>query len=362
LVDVRVLISGGGTGGHIYPALAVAQALSEIDPGGEVLYVGRKGGIEEEIASGWPVTMEGLAIRGVEEEAWRNLPLAYALPAAVMRTRGLIRRFSPDAVLGTGGYVTAPVGIAAASSRVPFFLQEQNAEPGRTTKLLARRARVVASAYDETAGHLPGTTVVRTGTPVRPEFKPPARDISALRHLVVFGGSQGAHRINLAVVESLKPVLEEHADMTVDHVCGARDHDWLHSFRSGLPADLADRYVLQPFVERIDRLLGSADLVLARAGGSGIAEMTAMGLPMILVPFPFAGEHQRHNAEPLVATGAAVMVRDQELSGAQVTSIIKSFRKPDGGARLSRMAAASRAFGRPDAARDVARLLLERAA
>jgi UDP-N-acetylglucosamine--N-acetylmuramyl-(pentapeptide) pyrophosphoryl-undecaprenol N-acetylglucosamine transferase len=228
--------------------------------------------------------------------------------------------------------------------------------------MLARRSRVVASAYEETAARLPGSTVVRTGTPVRPRFRPPAREIDRLGRLVVFGGSQGAHRINLALVESLKGLLEANPDLAIAHVCGARDHDWLHGFRSGLPAGLADRYMLEPFVQEIDQLLESADLVVARAGGSGIAEMTAMGLPMVLVPFPFAGEHQRYNAEPLVAAGAAVVVRDEELSGARLASIIGSFGRPDGGDRLRRMAIASRAFGRPDAAAAVARLVLERAA
>jgi UDP-N-acetylglucosamine--N-acetylmuramyl-(pentapeptide) pyrophosphoryl-undecaprenol N-acetylglucosamine transferase len=321
--------------------------------------VGRQGGIEEEIVGPSGVPMEGLPIRGVEDEAWRNLPLVYALPASVLRARGLIRRFRPDAVLGTGGYVTAPVGMAALALRAPLFLQEQNAHPGRTTRLLARRARAVASAYPETAARLPGATVVHTGTPVRPSFRPPAREIDHLSRLVVFGGSQGAHRINLTVVESLKSLLEVNPDLTIAHVCGVRDRDWLHGFRSGLPAEMADRYMLEDFVQEIDRLLESADLVLARAGGSGIAEMTAMGLPMVLVPFPFAGEHQRFNAEPLVSAGAAVLVRDEELSGARLTSIIGSFSRPDGGDRLRRMAAASRDFGRPDAAAAVARLVLE---
>jgi UDP-N-acetylglucosamine--N-acetylmuramyl-(pentapeptide) pyrophosphoryl-undecaprenol N-acetylglucosamine transferase len=354
------LISGGGTGGHIFPALAVAQALSELDPGGEVLYVGRRGGIEEEIVAGQSLNMETLPMRGVQEEMWRNLPLVYALPASIARARRIIARFEPDAVLGTGGYVTAPVGVAALVRRVPLFLQEQNAVPGRTTRRLAGRARAVATAYEDTAKRLPGARTVWTGTPVRPEFRAAGHNIDRLSRLVVVGGSQGAHRINLAVAESLKTLLDD-TDLSISHVCGARDHRWLHGFRSALPSDLADRYMLEPFVQRLDQLLGSADLAVARAGGSGIAEMTSMAVPMVLVPYPFAGGHQHHNAEPLVAAGAAVTVRDEELSGTKLGDVLRRFGGDDGAARLRKMAAASRAYGRPDAAQAVARLVLEAA-
>jgi len=211
---VRVLISGGGTGGHIFPALAAAQALSDLDPGGEVLYVGRRGGIEEEIVSGQSLNMETLPMRGVQEEMWRNLPLVYALPASITRARRIIARFRPDAVLGTGGYVTAPVGVAALVRRVPLFLQEQNAVPGRTTRTLASRARTVATAYEDTAKRLPKARAVWTGTPVRPEFRAVGHSIDGLSRLVVVGGSQGAHRINLAVAESLK-ALREYGDAAV---------------------------------------------------------------------------------------------------------------------------------------------------
>jgi UDP-N-acetylglucosamine--N-acetylmuramyl-(pentapeptide) pyrophosphoryl-undecaprenol N-acetylglucosamine transferase len=304
--------------------------------------------------------METLPMRGVQDEFWRNAPLLYALPASIARARRIIARFQPEAVLGTGGYVTAPVGVAAIVRRVPLFLQEQNALPGRTTRMLASRTRAVATAYEDTARRLPGARAVRTGTPVRREFRAAEHEVNQLSRLVVVGGSQGAHRINLAVAESLKTLLED-TDLSVSHVCGARDHRWLHGFRSGLPSDLADRYMLEPFVQRLDQLLASADLVVSRAGGSGIAEMTSMGVPMVLVPYPFAGEHQRHNAEPLVAAGAAVVVRDDELSGSTLSDVLRRFRGDEGAARLRHMAAASRAYGRPGAADEVARLVLEAA-
>ena len=297
-------------------------------------------------------------MRGVQDEMWRNLPLLYALPAALLRAGGIISRFRPQAVLGTGGYITAPVGAAAEMRRLPLFLQEQNAVPGRTTRLLARRARAVCAAFPDTARLLGGARVVHTGTPVRLAFRDRVRDIGELRHLVIFGGSQGAHRINLAVAESLKTLLED-PRLTVSHACGQRDYDWLHGFRAGLEPEQADRYLLEPFVRNLDQLLAGGDLVLARAGGSGIAEMTALGLPMILVPYPFAGEHQRYNAEPLAASGAAIVVRDDELSGVGLTGVLHRLSGVEGAARLRKMAVASRAFGRPGAAEEVARLLLE---
>ncbi|MEA2647108.1 MAG: UDP-N-acetylglucosamine--N-acetylmuramyl-(pentapeptide) pyrophosphoryl-undecaprenol [Chloroflexota bacterium] len=316
--------------------------------------------MEETIVPAAGVAMEPLRMRGVQEEMWRNLPLLYALPAALARASAIISRFRPDAVLGTGGYITAPVGAAALVRRVPLFLQEQNAIPGRTTRVLAARARTVCAAYPDTARLLPRAHVVHTGTPVRADFQDRAREVGELRRLVVFGGSQGAHRINVAMAESIKTLLDVDG-LAVHHVCGQHDLEWLHGFRAGLPTDRAARYQVDAFVTEMAGVLAGADLVVARAGGSGIAEMTAMGLPMILVPYPFAGEHQRFNAEPLAEAGAAVVVRDAELSGATLTRAVQRLAGSEGAARLREMAAASRAFGRPHAAEEVARLLLEAA-
>ena len=309
------------------------------------------------------VAMAPISMRGVQEEMWRNLPLLYALPASILQALRTIGEFKPDVVLGTGGYITAPVGAAAALRGLPLVLQEQNAVPGRTTRTLARRARLVCTAFEETAGHLPGVRVVHTGTPLRQEFSAAGRAARAaaevnarpLQRLVVVGGSQGAHRINRAVAEGIKALLEL-PGLSVHHVCGTHDVDDLRAMRSGLaPAD-QQRYTVEAFTEAVLELLAGADLVLSRAGGSALAEATALGNPLILVPYPHAGAHQRFNAEPVAAAGAAVVVPDEELSGVRlVAEVTRLARDP---ARLAAMRRASLRFGRPDAAADVAQLVL----
>lgn len=362
---MRVLISGGGTGGHIFPALAVAQALAEIQPAADILYVGRRGGMEEQIVAGAGYRAEMIGIRGIQDEWYRNVPLLYSLPAAIARASGLIRRFQPQVVFGSGGYVVGAVGAAALLHRRPLVLQVPDAVPGRAIRRLSGRAFAVCSAFGETAQHLPGARVVLTGNPLRPEFvrrarelrAAPPRDVDRLRRLVVFGGSQGANRLNTAVAEALKDLLEL-PDLTVHHICGDLDFDQLHAMRIGLPSELGARYTVERFTAVMDQVLSGADLVLARAGGS-IAELTALGLPMILVPYPYAGGHQRSNAEPLVAAGAAVLVPDAELSGIR---LLREVNRLAGDPQLlTAMARNSLGLGRPDAAHDVARLVVEAA-
>src|SRR5256886_2416268 len=204
---MRVLISGGGTGGHLFPAIAVAQALSQSEPDSTLLYVGRRGGIEERVVGSYGVPLQTIVAAKLDmENLWHNWPVPFVLPRALIQSARIVRRFRPDVVLGTGGYVSAPIVLAAAAFRVPVVLQEQNALPGRTTRLLSRVARVVATAYPESAGHLHAQPVV-TGTPVRKDFwQRRANFPTRPGRLLILGGSQGAHRINEAVAAALPDV------------------------------------------------------------------------------------------------------------------------------------------------------------
>jgi UDP-N-acetylglucosamine--N-acetylmuramyl-(pentapeptide) pyrophosphoryl-undecaprenol N-acetylglucosamine transferase len=322
--------------------------------------------MEERIVPERGVQLETIRIRGLQPEMWRNLPMAYSLPAAIARAAGLVGQFRPDVVFGTGGYVVGPVGIAAVLRRRPLVLQLPDAIPGRTISLLAPRARTVCVAFESSRAHLRGRTEL-TGTPLRPEFAAAGRARRAAprpwpdtpRRIVVFGGSQGAHRLNTAVAEGLKALLESR-EVEIHHVCGELDHDQLRAMRSGLPPELRQRYTPEAFSDDMEKLMVSADLVIARAGGSAIAEMTAVGVPMILVPYPYAGGHQRYNAEPVERAGAAVVVPDDEFSGVRLVDEVRRLGAVRG--RLARMAEASLAFGRPDAAAAVARLVIEAAA
>lgn len=360
---MRTLIAGGGTGGHLTPAMAVAQALRAKDPDGAVLLVGRRGGMEEMLVPAAGLPLETLAVGGVD--ASRPVSVAWALarlPFALLRARRIIRRFRADVVVGAAGYVCVPVVLAARSLGIPVVLLEQNALPGRAVRRLARRASVVAASFAETAKRLPGARVVHTGNPVRAEVL--AANTSPLgdrcRHVLVMGGSQGARRINDAVAGSLRHLLEEDPELTVTHACGARDADWVIPTRAVLPDEARERYTVSAFFDDIGERIARADLVVMRAGGSSLAEVAALGRPMILVPYPHAGGHQRDNAEPYVRGGAAVLVPDEELSAVRLREEVAALvANPE---RWRGMAAASLAQSHRDATDHVVGLLHEAAA
>jgi UDP-N-acetylglucosamine--N-acetylmuramyl-(pentapeptide) pyrophosphoryl-undecaprenol N-acetylglucosamine transferase len=347
---MRVLISGGGTGGHLFPAIAVAQALSRNAPDTQLLYVGRRGGMEEQVVPRFGIPMETIAAAKLDmEQLWRNWSFPFVAPQALLQSARIVRRFRPDVVLGTGGYVSAPVVLAAAAVRVPVVLQEQNAMPGRATRLLSRLARVVATAYPESARYLRAKAVV-TGTPVRSEFWKRREDFPLRPHrLLILGGSQGAHRINEAVASAL-PELTGALGMDVWHQTGERDVGWLESLGSS-----GGRYHPFAFADDLAEQVYAADLVVSRAGAGSISEVSAAGIPMLLVPGPFAGGHQRLNAEPFELAGAARVIANEECDGLRLTREIAAI--ADDPAAYSKMVDAMRSLGRPRAAEEVARLL-----
>ncbi|MFN2452173.1 MAG: undecaprenyldiphospho-muramoylpentapeptide beta-N-acetylglucosaminyltransferase [Candidatus Dormibacteria bacterium] len=357
---MRTLIAGGGTGGHLTPALAVAQALRHADPEGDVLLVGRRGGVAERLVTGAGLRLETLDVSGVDASSPLSIGRAAArLPAAVITALGLVRRYRPDVVVGTAGYVCVPVIMAARLARVPFVLLEQNAHPGRAIRMLSRRAHVVASSYTETERHLPGVRVVETGNPVRPEVSrgapAPLRDRCG--HILVMGGSQGARRINDALAGCIRDLLEEFPELTVTHQCGALDAEWAVPAAAGLAEGLRERYRVSPFIDDVAAALREADLVVMRAGGSSLAECSALGRPMILVPYPHAGAHQADNAAPYVTAGAAVLIDDAQCTPERLESELEAVLADT--ARWRAMAAASAAAGRPDATTRVVELVRE---
>jgi UDP-N-acetylglucosamine--N-acetylmuramyl-(pentapeptide) pyrophosphoryl-undecaprenol N-acetylglucosamine transferase len=352
---MRVLISGGGTGGHLFPAIAIAQALSRKDPDGQVLYLGSKSGLEAQVVPRHGIAFQAIPAAGLYTDAvWRNLRLPYVVPWAYLLAARAIRRFRPDVVVGTGGYVTVPVILAAARRGLPIVLQEQNLEPGRATRLLARFARAVATAYQESATYLDGRAVL-TGTPVRPAFQQRRADFpDRPRRLLVLGGSQGALRINQAVAEAL-PQLMARADLSVTHQTGGRHLAMMEGVRARLPEVQRGRYHPFAFTEDLATALRESDLVLARAGASTLSETSAVGVPMILVPGDFAGGHQRLNARPFETAGAAVVIANQDCDGPRLVRELGGIL--DDPERYRRMVAAMAHQGRPQAADAVADLV-----
>jgi UDP-N-acetylglucosamine--N-acetylmuramyl-(pentapeptide) pyrophosphoryl-undecaprenol N-acetylglucosamine transferase len=348
----KIVIAAGGTAGHVVPALAVAAALRA--EGAEVTFIGG-GRAEAQLVPAanlplYTISVEGLS-RSNPLRALRAIALALA---AVLRARSLLAELAPDAVLGGGGYVAGPVGVAALWRGIPLVLTEADSHLGLTNRLLARFARRVCLAFP-IAGREGGRYRV-TGRPVAQS----SRDRAAARRrlgiapeemcVLVFGGSLGARSINMASVEGLAG-----APFRVLHVSGSRDHAELAARELPAGYDLREYLDLDDFAET----LLAADLVVARAGGS-VFEIAASGRPAILVPYPHAsGDHQSANARWMTAAGAAVTIPDAELTPARLGAEVAALLADSG--RLASMSSAASSLARPDAAREVAAELLEAA-
>ncbi len=355
---MKVLLTGGGTGGHIYPALSVARCLR----GDELLYVGTAAGPEARI-----VPAQGLPFQAVPSRKLSRRGAPHVLVAAmavnawgVLSAMGLLRRFRPDVVLGTGGFASAAVMMAAGLLRLPTVVHEANSVPGRANVLLSRFARRVALTYADTARYFPGEKTVVTGMPVREDLLTADPERARARYtlcpdqptLLVCGGSQGAESLNRAVLQAL-PELGR-AGLQIVHQTGKDKYDGVVR-EVGTPPPFYHPFAYE---DDMPSLLAAGTLVLCRGGSSTLAEVTALGLPAIVVPLPTAvADHQTGNAQALVGAGAAVLVRDAELDGERLVREVRGILEEPG--RLDRMRAASRQVGRPDAARRVADLLHE---
>jgi len=341
---MRLLIAGGGTGGHLYPALAVARAFRVEQPDGAVLLVGREGGPEERLVPAAGFELETVRIRGLDRDApWKNVALPALIPMALRAALRILDRFRPDVVLGMGGYVMAPAVAAARIRRIPYVLHEKDVRPGLATRYFAASAAAVCTTLPGTEKRLPGA--ILTGVPLRQEFKPRTPEVPP-RRLLVTGGSQGARRINEAVWSALGALCERFEE--VIHVAGEQGAE-------GVKAQARDRYTGLTFTDDMAGLMARADLVISRAGVSTIAEAAAVGLPMILVPGTFGGGHQLENAAAIVAAGAAIRIADEELTGSQLIAVLDGLP----GEHLPSMAAASARLGRRDAAQRVLAVLHE---
>jgi UDP-N-acetylglucosamine--N-acetylmuramyl-(pentapeptide) pyrophosphoryl-undecaprenol N-acetylglucosamine transferase len=343
---MRLLIAGGGTGGHLYPALAVAQAFRAETPDGAVLLVGRKGGPEEKLVPAAGFELATVNIRGLDRDAvWKNLALPALVPAAVREGLRIVDRFRPDVVLGMGGYVMAPAVAAARLRGIPYVLHEKDVRPGLATRIFAGKAAAICTTLPGTEKRLSGRRVTLTGVPLRDGFAPRTPDVPP-RRLLVTGGSQGARNLNQAVWSALDDLLKRFEE--VIHVAGGQGSD-------GVAQHARAGYVGMTFTDDMPSLMARADLVVSRAGVGTIAEASVVGLPMILVPGTFGGGHQEENAVAMVEAGVAVRLGDAELTGPSLVAAIASL----GDEQLRAMAKASAAAGRRDAAKRVLAVLRE---
>ena len=360
---MNVLLAGGGTGGHVYPALAVAEALHRRDPASRVLFVGSRGGMEASLVPAAGVPFVGLAVRAPRSRAPVRLAVSAAsVVASLAQAVAVVARFAPDAIIATGGIAALPAVIAGALQGTPVVVIEGNAVPGRTNRILARFSRVVAVSSDEAAQGLPAGRTVVTGLPIRREIYTASREEGrkafgldpGRRTVLIIGGSQGAVRLNRAAEEAVAR-LASRGDLQVIHQVGG-GWDGAGPARPPAGAIAGIRYVRVPYLERIGAAYACADAVVSRCGANALAEITACGLPAILVPYPYAADdHQARNARRLVGAGGAVLVPDAQLTGEVLAGEIAAlFDRPG---RLETLGAAARGQGCPDAADRVVALV-----
>jgi UDP-N-acetylglucosamine--N-acetylmuramyl-(pentapeptide) pyrophosphoryl-undecaprenol N-acetylglucosamine transferase len=342
---MRVILAGGGTGGHLFPGVAVAREFKRRDAMNEILFVGTKQGIEFRVLPKEGFKLELLTVKGIKGRGLRGwLDALYGVPASLWRSLRIIRRFRPDCIIGLGGYASGPFLAAGRLLGVRCAIMEQNLRPGFTNKLLARFVDRVFTAYRESAAYFPSARLSQTGNPVR-WTKLPEAPRSEKFTLLIFGGSAGARRINFAVVDALKQLTDLKAELFVIHQTGQSDHAAIRDAYAALPFGAE----VLPFIDKMDEAYARADLVLCRAGATTVAELTAYGKAAILVPYPYAiYDHQRGNAQALKERGAADMILDRELTGDILAARIRGYFADRG--RMERMAAAARALGCPDAA------------
>jgi len=351
---VRVAIAGGGTGGHIIPALAIAGELKS-KHGVEILFIGTPRGLESRLVpqAGYPLSM-------IEVGQLKNVSLATKartlldLPLSLMRCRKLLREFKPDAVIGVGGYASGPAMGAAILAGIPTLAFEPNAYPGLANRIIGKRVSAAAVNFAPAARYFRNAHV--TGIPVRSEFfHLSPRSASAPPHLLVFGGSQGARALNTLMPQIAPSLLAAVPGLTILHQAGARHAEAaLAAYQaSGAPSG---HWQVHAFLDDMPHRFEAADLILSRSGASTVAELCAAGKPSLLVPFPQAADdHQRKNAEVLVEAGAAEMLLERELTPErlQQTLILLLGDRPG----LERMSGQARKLALPDATSRIASLV-----
>ncbi len=356
---MRVLVTGGGTGGHIYPALAIAKGIREQHPAAEVLFVGTARGLEAEIIprEGFPfqtVTVEGLS----RKISFQTLVTLLKTGRGCLQAFQILQRFRPAVVVGTGGYVCGPVVLAAALRKIPTLIHEQNVYPGLTNKLLARLVDRVAVTFPESQKYFaPGAALVVTGLPVRPEILQVSREQgrSALGldrdkfTVLAAGGSRGARSLNRAMLEVVARVRTSRGLQLIYATGQAGYEQTINELKArGIDLVKCGNITIKPYLYNMAEALAASDLVVCRAGATTIAELTGRGLPSILIPYPYAADnHQEYNARALVRKGAARMILDRDLTGPGLWAAIRNLSKDRAG--LAAMAENAGQLGKPEA-------------
>lgn len=366
---MKIIISAGGTGGHIFPAIAVADELRRQDPSVQILFVGAEGKMEMERVPKAGYAIEGLWIAGLQRRLtvrnlWLNLQLPFKLLSSMLKVRRILKTFKPDVAVGFGGFASGPTLKAAASMGIPTILQEQNSYAGVTNKLLAQKAAKICVAYDGLDKFFPAEKLILTGNPVRADIL----DIKSKytegaqyfgldknkKTIAILGGSLGAKTLNVAM-EANAELIGNQSNIQILWQCGRLYED---DFKDGKAAKLPN-VQMRPFIDRMDLAYAVADVIIARAGALTISELCLAGTPSVLVPSPnVAEDHQTKNAMALVNKKAAVLVRDKEASEKMISSALEII---DNQELIRSLSKNILALAKPNAAKDIAKVVVENA-
>ncbi|MFM7177136.1 MAG: undecaprenyldiphospho-muramoylpentapeptide beta-N-acetylglucosaminyltransferase [Bacteroidota bacterium] len=329
--ETRIIISGGGTGGHIFPALAIAEGLRKIDASIKILFVGAKGRMEMEKIPAEGYEIVGLNISGFNRSfSWSNLSFPFKVVFSLIKALSIVKKFKPNAAVGVGGYASGPLLWAASKSGVPTVIQEQNSYPGITNKLLASKAHLICTGYDGMEHYFPASKILVTGNPVRNEMvdilgkKDEALSFFGLEKdkpvILVVGGSQGALAINKAILQGLSALRDSGVQLIWQ--TGVR---FLPEALEAINTTGYSGARAFDFIKRMDYAYAASDLVISRAGASTVSELCVVGKPAIMVPLPTAAEdHQTHNCMSLVKKGAAILVKNSDASHLLVAESLKA--------------------------------------
>ena len=348
---MRYLISGGGTGGHIFPAVSIANAIKELDPQADILFIGALGRMEMERVPQAGYRIIGLPVRGFNRaQPWKNISVLADLAKSIHRVKKIIRDFRPDVGVGVGGYASGAAMWAASNMGIPILLQEQNGFAGVTNKILRNKASKICVAYEGMERFFPADKIILTGNPVRQNLTQGQRDkgqSTKVKNLLIIGGSLGARTINEAVLAGLSALRDAGI-----HVVWQTGKNYYDDILKRLPSSFEGDLEILPFLSDMPDRYAQADLVISRAGASSISELCLLGKPAILVPSPnVAEDHQTHNAMALVNKDAAVLVRDAEAAEKLIPAAIELLQDE---ARLQSLHTHILALAQPDSAKRIA--------
>lgn len=363
---LNVVVTGGGTGGHVYPAVAIIQKL-KIDPQiNNIYYIGCSANLEKDIATREGVEFLPISISGMPRKTGLSLiKWFWELNKSVKQSISHLMRVKPDIVFGTGGYVSGPVLLAAIILRIPFIIHDSDAHPGIVSKFMAPWAKVVSVAFEQAKSYLKSKNIVVNGNPIRANFSTVSKDAalaelglsSDKKTILVIGGSQGAKTINNALLEAVSKLIKEHGFQVI-HQTGKKNFDEYKGKIAEVWPEYSDykEYVLRPYFDDMAFVLAAADLAVSRSGSLSLSEFNLSGLPAILIPYPYAAaDHQKFNAIAMEKAGAAVWLDDSKCSSDNLSSLIlEILYDPD---RFKSMQEANMRLAKPDATDNIVKII-----